>query len=311
MIANHYKILSSPPNETYIDAFLPRIRGNYIYWFDDNERERAARCDDFSFAEDGAAHFYNPDKAEQSTFIPADSEQANTTRSLLKLCPPPAPGKAFFRPYLCKGELSRVKAFIVGYNPATPIFPSDQLTLSKYVLLLQDYEALMDFLEDYRAAESQGAGRKTRLSKTRPNIIWCRRWMERCIGGAVMETNINAYPTPKAVLLRNEPEGIIEKGRAVFIHTLLQYTPELLVVHGMETLKEFATLVHRSGLTATKPVIPKSIAQVLQMQNAGPVITMDYGNNKTGKVFACRHLWQRNMYLPEFDLFRKMVASHI
>lgn len=233
------------------------------------------------------------------------ADGADITQALLTLCVSPSPGKAFFRPFLCNGDFSKVKAFIVGYNPATPLFPNEDLTLSEYVAKLQNYDVFIKYLQEYRFRESAG---KTRLSRTRPSIIWCREWMEQITGGSVLETNVNAYPTPKAKLLKKEPYEIIEKGRAIFVHNLKHFAPKLLVIHGLETLKEFIGVVFRNGMIKGLPMLPKEISEI---QKSGVTFTLNYDNGDIGKVFAGRHLWQRNMYKGEFDQFKSMIENQL
>ena len=58
--------------------------------------------------------------------------------TLREMCTPPRPGMPYFRPLVCKGELSDVDVFLVGTKPATQIRPRD-MSLEKYAESLLDY----------------------------------------------------------------------------------------------------------------------------------------------------------------------------
>lgn len=65
--------------------------------------------------------------------------------SLKQMCQAPEFGKAYYRPFVCKGDLSKVNIYFVGINPATPIFPK-HMDIDRYVDLLLNYEEFMDLL---------------------------------------------------------------------------------------------------------------------------------------------------------------------
>lgn len=44
-----------------------------------------------------------------------------------EMCIPPDTGKAYYRPFTCRGEIKEDGIFFVGINPATPITPEDEL----------------------------------------------------------------------------------------------------------------------------------------------------------------------------------------
>jgi hypothetical protein len=78
------------------------------------------------------------------------------------MCLAPEPGKAYYRPFICKGDLSKGDIFFVGINPATPIFPK-HMEIDKYVDLLLNYEEFLDYAIPYPTANLKALKKEPRF----------------------------------------------------------------------------------------------------------------------------------------------------
>lgn len=286
----HYKVKSISYNESYIDAFQPRFENGYVFWFDDNGQERAARVDNLKHHPDGTLIFFNVDRGGEITFEPVRYDVLqpfwNDAYGLEKVCTPLHEGKAYFRPFLCKGNILEAKTFLVGINPATPIYPED-VESRAYAEMLLDYEKFNSFYVTLRKKNG-----KRGISPTRAGINSFGRWLEEKTGWPVLETNIVAYPTKDEDFLKLEPEYIREKGKQIFRSLLLGLQPKIIVLHG-NIVGNFIKILEQEKtsfqtLTTTK--------KITEMENDLPVIAFTYSSGLEAKVFACRHLslYRRN-----------------
>jgi len=307
-ITNHYTILCEPPNKTYIDAFSPRIDGDYVFWFDDSEREHGSKAQELNIDEKGVWRFFNPNRSEKITFIPV-MEAKNilpfTWPELIDMCCTVSGCESLFRPFLCRGDLNKVKAFIVGYNPATPIV-HNEIDIGVYAYMMLHYEQFENFIREYRKGCLTKTGRKKReLSPTRQGITWCQEWLRPLISGTVLEMNVNAYPTPKSNLLKVEKEEVVEKGHKIFGFLLKRFRPEIVVMHGNETFEQFIRYSKEWNIEV-RPCIPSAIEEI---QRVGSIAIVYYEDGTEGKVFLCRHFCRINMYKSQFNDFRETVEK--
>ncbi len=161
---------------------------------------------------------------------------------LMEMCTPPGPGKAYYRPLLCKGNRENIPIFLVGINPATPIYP-EQISIEEYLNLIQNYDAFMEFYKATREEEG-----KTPSSKTRNSINMFVEWLLSKTPASIAETNIISYPTETLALLKKEPEDVWAKGKAIFYKLMMHYRPNILIVHGKSTVQMLADLLIDKGL---------------------------------------------------------------
>lgn len=204
-----------------------------------------------------------------------------TVDELIKMCIPPDNSKAYYRPFICNGDLSKVNIFFVGINPATPIFEKD-LEINEYVRLLLNYD---EFIKIYKKTRlSKG---KTEFSRTRIGINSFMEWLNAKTESSILETNIITYPTESLKLLRKEPINIIDNGKEIFYKILLKFTPSLLILHGKETFTKVVEILNEKGMLID---CGNNLRQPIeQIEKQVPFINFEYPNGKTGYIVSCRH----------------------
>lgn len=200
---------------------------------------------------------------------------------LIKMCSTSDNSKAYYRPFICNGELSKVNIFFVGINPATPIFKKD-LEINEYVRLLLNYDEFINYYKKTRLSKG-----KTEFSRTRIGINAFMEWLNTKIESSILETNIITYPTENIKLLRKEPINIIENGKDIFYKIFLKFTPTLLILHGKETVIQVIEMLNKKGLLID---FDNNLIQPMeQIEKQVPFIKFVYPNGKTGYIVSCRH----------------------
>lgn len=182
---------------------------------------------------------------------------------LMEMCTPPGAGKAYYRPLLCKSQQEKIPVFLVGINPATPIYP-EQKNIEEYLNLILNYDEFIKFYKETRKAEG-----KTELSKTRKSIDTFVEWLSSSTGTAIAETNIIPYPTRNLAQLKKEPEDVWTRGKEIFYQLMMHYQPRILIVHGKTTIHHLTALLINKGL----------IADIKENEFLNEVLKMDYSAN--------------------------------
>lgn len=224
-----------------------------------------------------------------------------TVRGIKKMCEAPGAGKAYYRPFICRGDLSRADIFFVGTNPATPITPED-MDLDEYVELLLDYERFIEFYKKSRISRD-----KSELSRTRIGMNSFLKWLSKHTALSIIETDVISYPAEKLKHLRKEPKQVIERGKDIFYELVVNFKPKLLILHGKETVEQAADVFCRSGILS-----PGSInldQAVDEMEKQVPLIEFTYPDNKTGIIVACRHFMYYGSTGDSFKEFREKLLS--
>ena len=80
-------------------------------------------------------------------------------------CVPTQDNKAYYRPFICSGDLSKAYIFLAGINPATQIYP-EEMDVDSYVDMLLDYSRFMEFYKSSRLKKG-----KDEISRTRTGMI--------------------------------------------------------------------------------------------------------------------------------------------
>jgi hypothetical protein len=222
---------------------------------------------------------------------------------LKELCKPPSEGKAYYRPMLCNGDLEKVGIFFVGTNPATPIFPED-MDLDSYVNLLLNYD---DFLKYYKSLRL--ASGKHEVSRTRIGMGAFLNWLTKQTTASIVETEIIPYPTEKLKQLKKEPLTVIERGKEIFFQLLMQFQPNMIILHGKTTVEHVVDIFERKGL------LPNGVVDIDQsiedMEVSSPISTFNYAGGKTGTIMACRHFMYYGSTGDSFGEFRKKVVANL
>jgi hypothetical protein len=202
-------------------------------------------------------------------------------QKIKRMCEAPANNKAYYRPIICKGDLSKVDIFFVGTNPATPIYPRD-MDLDTYVDLLMDYERFIEFYKMNRVKNG-----KKEISRTRTGMISFLNWLSNNTNAAIAETEVVPYPTENLKLLRREPAYIIERGKEMFYELLIEFKPRLIILHGKETVEYAAEILTEKGILSPKSInLDQSIEEI---EKQLPLCNFKYDNGKTANIMACRH----------------------
>lgn len=217
------------------------------------------------------------------------------------MCGAPSDNKAYYRPIICKGELSKVDIFFVGTNPATPIYPKD-MDLDTYVDLLMDYEKFIEFYKTNRVKNG-----KQEISRTRIGMNSFLQWLSNNTSAAIAETEVIPYPTENIKLLRKEPAQIIERGKEMFYELLMEFKPRLIIFHGKETVEYAADILTEKGILSTKSInLDQSIEEI---EKQLPLCNFKYDNGKTANIMACRHFMYYGAKGESFKPFRENVLK--
>lgn len=203
-------------------------------------------------------------------------------QELKKLCKPPAKGKAYYRPFICRGNPEDIKIFLVGLNPATPIM-EDKMSLDEYVNLISDYDKFHGYYKKKRKDNN-----KPELSKTRAAIISFVRWLKSKTDVSIAETNIIPYPTENAQQLKREDESIHKRGKEIFYELLMFYKPSLLILHGKSTIDLILSCLKEKGLEVQDNNSIDKL-RALQYSNVSEWPKFAYSDGNTCSIIAYRH----------------------
>lgn len=214
-----------------------------------------------------------------------------------KLCEAPGNGKAYYRPFICKGELDNVNIFFVGINPATAIYPED-MELDKYVELLLGYDRFIEYYKNFRIIRGN-----SKFSRTRLGMNSFLEWLSKHTNSSIMETDVIPYPTENLKLLKKEPLSIIERGKDIFYELVIRFKPKLLILHGKETVEQIVDLFRERGL------LPRDYLNLEQtideMEKKVPFVEFTYPDNTTGTIAVCRHFMYYGSIGNSFKDFRE------
>ncbi|EST52174.1 hypothetical protein T458_24465 [Brevibacillus panacihumi W25] len=186
----------------------------------------------------------------------------------------------YLRPFLCKTYPKEIGIFIVGINPATPIYPSD-LAYKDYISLLCDYNNFKKFYINKRL--NQG---KKGISRTRIGIDNLTSWIEYISKKQVIETNVTTYPTSSSRELKKINTEIISISQDLFIKTLKIFKPNILIIHGKEAFNSLLNLLLKKKISY---YLMNKAEDINVIENLGPVAYI-YLENHLIYVFAIRHL---------------------
>lgn len=206
-------------------------------------------------------------------------------------------GKAYYRPFICNGNLSKAEIFFVGINPATPIFPSE-IDINEYVELLLNYEK---FIEYYRANRIHL--NKSEISRTRIGMNSFFSWLSNYTEYSILETDVIPYPTASLKELKKEPKCVIDKGKDIFYSLVTEFKPSLIILHGKKTVKKFNKIFIEKGLILTNEINVEQSIEKMELQS--PLATFKYDNGKIGTIIACRHFMYYGKKGDSFNLFRQ------
>ena len=222
-------------------------------------------------------------------------------QDIKKMCEAPADNKAYYRPIICKGELSKVDVFFVGTNPATPIYPTD-MDLDTYVDLLMNYERFIEFYKMHRIKNG-----KQEVSRTRTGMNSFLNWLSSNTCAVIAETEVVPYPTESLKLLKKEPDFIIERGKEVFYELLMEIKPRLIILHGKRTVEYFDEILTERGAIPSKSICLDKTIEDIEKQL--PLYRFKYKNGKIANIMACRHFMYYGVMGESFKPFRENILK--
>jgi len=225
------------------------------------------------------------------------------SKELKEICNPPAEGKAYYRPFICNGDISQVDIFFVGTNPATPIFPKD-LNIEEYVKLLLDYEKFIDYYKTNRIAKG-----KDEFSRTRIGMNSFFKTIRDYYGGGILETDVICYPTPSLKELKKESKYVIERGKDIFLKLITKFKPKLIIFHGKKSVDYGFDVLIKNGLISKDSINLED--RIEEMERRNPLVEFRYSDGNKGSIMACRHFMYYGTKGETFKNFRSNVIDLI
>ena len=209
-------------------------------------------------------------------------------------------GKAYYRPFVCSGDLSKADIFLVGINPATPIYPED-IDIDSYVDLLLDYNKFMDFYRKKRLDSS-----KSEISRTRLGMNSFISWLNHYTRSTILETDVIPYPTPSLKELKRESESIKEQGKDIFVNLIQELKPGLIILHGKRAVEYANETFIKYKMNLLRPI---NLNISIEQMESEPILTeINYGNKK-GIIMACRHFMYYGNNGETFSMFKDHVLN--
>ncbi|WP_416825210.1 ADP-ribosylglycohydrolase family protein [Ectobacillus polymachus] len=211
-------------------------------------------------------------------------------------------GKAYFRPFVCNGKIDEIDIFLVGINPATPIYPND-IDLHEYVELLLHNDKFLEQYAKFRLLQG-----KTEMSRTRIGMNAMINLLKQHTNVSIAETNVISYPTKSVKELKKEPQEVINYGKDIFYQLLSLIQPKILIFHSKEALKVALEIMSEQELLQVEPgMIQKT--NIKELESKAPLLEFTYKNGKKGYIFACRHLMYYGKKGDSFQAFTENVIN--
>lgn len=224
-------------------------------------------------------------------------------QELREMCYPPLEGKAYYRPFICNGDLEKVEIFFVGINPATLIFPED-MEIDNYVNLLLDYEKFIKYYKELRLKNDKDEFSRTRIGM---NAFFSSLRAISDVG--IIETDVIPYPTANLKLLKKEPRYISEQGKEIFFQLVMKFTPRMLIFHGKKSIDNALEIFASKGLIPQEQINLEE--KIEEMEKLAALLEFEYPNGKKGVIMACRHFMYYGSRGESFKGFREKVLKII
>lgn len=202
-----------------------------------------------------------------------ESFYSNT--NLKALVRPYKDGLPYYRPFILHGEPEKIELFLIGINPASSFFPEKGINIDNWI------ESLLNHNLYYERYSSNG--------QTRVGIRGILSYLKEHYPFSLFETNINAYPTQKAIDLKDTLiRDAVHEGEHRFLKVFTTHEPSIIILHSQHTTKRFINLLERYKLIPQRSVVIKT--PIIQREKQFPHFTFRYASGKQANVFACRHL---------------------
>lgn len=211
--------------------------------------------------------------------------------------------RRYYRPFVSSCPDKKHDVFLIGINPATPIY-EHEMEHSEYVRLLTDYDAFYRKYEEIRLSRGKQGTSRTRLA-----IKSFVSEIQNQTGKAVLETNVIPYPTANVKELKQAPPAALAKAERIFYQLLMDQTPAVLLVHGKKSLNSLI-----GALASHQLLDDASFNLELKMKDiekTAPFLTFTYPTGEKGALFACRHFMYYGKTGGSFSEFKKSVIHHL
>ena len=204
--------------------------------------------------------------------------------------------EVIFRPFLADGNPYKSRVFVVGAfpQPKLDIQPDEQ---QQYIESLVDV-ALFDSLygEEIQSRENKG-------------IAAFAQWLKDACGEVIVNTNVTTLMADSAQQLKaiqkiTPQDG--EKGFQVFREILEEFQPEIVILHGADTLKQF-----RSQFEDSLIDYYAHTEKVQELEEIGVFAEMHFHEERKVKILACRNLSMYGKSGEKFANFKKHVLQQL
>ncbi|WP_379969598.1 ADP-ribosylglycohydrolase family protein [Ectobacillus sp. sgz5001026] len=208
--------------------------------------------------------------------------------------------KAYYRPFVCNGRIDEIDIFLVGINPATPIYPND-IDFHEYVELLLHNDKFLEYYSKLRLLQG-----KTEMSRTRIGMNSMIDLLKQHTNVSIAETNVISYPTKSVKELKQEPKEVINYGKNIFYQLLSLIQPKILIFHSKEALKIALEIMSERELLQMEPRMIQQ-TDIKELELKAPLLEFTYKSGKKGYIFACRHLMYYGKKGDSFQVFTENV----
>lgn len=215
------------------------------------------------------------------------------------------PEHPYYRPFVVNNIDEKYDVFLVGINPATPIYMKD-IPIDGYVDLLTNKEK---FRMEYERIRLKNG--KSVKSQTRNGIENFVSTIENSTQKKVLVTNVNFYPTKSEDKLKKVEKGAKNHGTELFLQVLMSHLPKVIIVHSKGAIKNLVRTLYHNKIIES----PRSFkGSVKEMKNTdGPYLEFYYRDDKDKKcaIFVSEHLrfYGNNGY--SFSFYRDKIINYL
>ncbi|WP_332647650.1 hypothetical protein [Lysinibacillus sp. 54212] len=202
--------------------------------------------------------------------------------------------KIIFRPFQVEGNPYKSRVFLVGAFPHPPLDISlDEASMFAESLVNPE---LFDHLYGNLTGTKENIG-----------IQQFIRWMKITLNENILCTNINVLQADslqhlKQLKMANRAD--YEKGFTIFQHLMEEFQPELIILHGMEAVKQFRIQFYEHLVD-----YHASIEKIQHLEGLGVFAEMRFDNGKRVRVMACRSLVYYGKSGESFASFKNYVQK--
>lgn len=211
----------------------------------------------------------------------------------------------YYRPFIVNDLNEQYDIFLVGINPATPIY-ENEIDLDDYVDLLTNEDKFNQKYERIRKENNKPVKSRTRIGIE--NFI---ADIENATNKKVLVTNTNFYPTKNEKELRKVEPGASEQGTKLFLQVLKAHYPKVIIVHGRGAIKCLVRALYDDKIIDSPRTFKGSVKE---MKNSdGPYLEFYYRDDKDKKcaIFVSDHLRFYGNHGDSFSSYRVKIINYM